>query len=119
MASRQTRATRPVNGYVAGTRGELIDKWIAEVTEQLAKLAPLSYQEVADLEKRREAILATISDYRASIESNNVGRRQEYAQLQKHQSRSVAIQQLLFRFNLLREHYELDVERLTFVAEGD
>jgi hypothetical protein len=100
-------------------RGELIDKWIAEVTEQLAKLGLLSPEEVADLEKRREAILAAISDNHASIESNNVVRRQEYAQLQKHQARTAAIQQLLFRFNLLREHYESDVERLKFVSEGE
>lgn len=100
-------------------RGELIDKWMAEVTEQLAILDPLSAEEVDELEKRREVVLAAISGNRASIESNNLVRRQEYAQLQKHQARTVAIQQLLFRFNLLREHYESDVERLKFVSEGE
>lgn len=100
-------------------RGELIDKWIAEVTDQLAKLSPLPPEKVAELEQRREVALASINDSRASIESNNVLRRQEYSQLQKHQARASAIQQLLFRFNLLRDHYQSDVERLKFVAEGE
>lgn len=100
-------------------RGELIEKWISEVTEQLVTLAPLSPDEVAKVEVRREAVLASINDSRASIESNNILRRQEFSQLQKHQARAGAIQQLLFRFNLLREHYASDVERLTFVAEGE
>lgn len=100
-------------------RGELIDKWIAEVTDQLAKLSPLAPEQVAELEQRREVVLASINDSRASIESNNVLRRQEYSRLQKHQARSGAIQQLLFRFNLLRDHYQSDVERLKFVAEGE
>ena len=100
-------------------RGELIDRWIAEVTEQLAKLAPLKPEEVTELEKRREAILVSIGASRASIESNNVLRRQEFSQQKSHQARAEAIQQLLFRFNLLRDHYQSDVERLQFVAEGE
>lgn len=100
-------------------QGELINKWISEVTEQLSTLAAPSPEQVFELEKRREAVLSSIRQNHASIESNNIARRQEYSQLQKYQSRLIAIQQLLFRFNLLREHYESDVERLRFVAEGE
>lgn len=98
---------------------ELIDKWLTEVTDQLALLPPSSPESVAALEEQRDAVIARMTNSRASIESHNVSRRNEFAELQKCQARSVAIQQLLFRFDLLREHYESDVERLNFVAEGE
>ncbi len=53
-------------------QGELINKWISEVTEQLSTLAAPSPEQVFELEKRREAVLSSIRQNHASIESNNI-----------------------------------------------
>jgi hypothetical protein len=98
---------------------ELIDQLIIDATAQLTSMSPLDATQLANIEARVEEILSMIDQHTGEIEDLNNTRRREWAILKAQQARFETVQQLLIRFDLLKDHYTSDLARLTFVAEGE
>jgi uncharacterized protein with PIN domain len=100
-------------------QGELFDQLIAETTAQISAISAPDATQLAAAETRvAELIDANDQRSTAIIELNGI-RREQWGTLKARQARFEAVEQLLFRFSLLKEHYTSDVNRLTFVAEGE
>jgi hypothetical protein len=100
-------------------QGELIDQLIAETIAQISALSSPDAAQLAAAEAR-VAVLIDANDQRSTaIAELNSIRREQWGTLKLRQARYEAVGQLLFRFDLLKQHYTSDVNRLTFVAEGE
>lgn len=98
---------------------ELIDNWISEISSDISAMVLPTAAQITLNETRHGELLAALDQRSVSIDFLNSDRRSEWEALRKFQARHDIVQQLLYRFELLREHYASDVERLTFVAEGE
>lgn len=100
-------------------QGELIEQLISDATAQVSSLSPIDATQRSAIEVRVAEIVSAIDQRTGVIEDLNSTRRCEWATLRVRQARFEAVQQLLIRFDLLDEHYKSDLDRLTFVAEGE
>lgn len=98
---------------------ELYDKMIGSVQN-----APMPTEE--DLKTRLAAVDAAILEVTSVVSEANTriaklgtDRRERWTAIHAARSRAGVVDQLLARFELLREHYQSDRERLKFLSEGE
>lgn len=87
---------------------------IEDLGEDREELASQLKRLESSIEERREALSAT----QRRLDSLLTQRRESLAERRAIQSRLEEISELLARFNLLREHYIVDVERLSAIRES-
>jgi septal ring factor EnvC (AmiA/AmiB activator) len=101
---------------------EIYDELISALENELAEQQIVTsdiQEEINRLKGGIESVTQKISSSQNVILEHQ-RRRQENWKLQKEQeSRIIVIDELLKRFELLRQHYHSDLERLEFIIEGD
>lgn len=101
---------------------EVYDLLISDL-EQKVKINGKEVKNIAETTRKVKARIEQLSD---SIRSSNQllmhrqqMREEAWAAKQEADSRVIVRDELLIRFNLLKEHYESDLRRLEFISEGD
>lgn len=98
---------------------ELFTQLITETISQISTLSAPDAKQLANAEARVAELIEANDRRSTAISELNATRREQWGALKARQARLEAVDQLLFRFGLLKEHYNSDVNRLTFVAEGE
>lgn len=98
---------------------ELFTQLITETTAQISALSAPNVAQLVAAEARVAELLEANDQRTTAVAELNNTRREQWGALKARQARLEAVDQLLFRFGLLKEHYKSDVDRLTFVAEGE
>jgi len=104
-----------------GARAEVLNEMIAALEEEISSTGGDPAEMKANIESIDQHIAQlgeTISASSAVLEQYQQSR--EVAWREKHEvdSRLIVIAELLRRFELLKEHYRSDLERLEFITEG-
>jgi hypothetical protein len=72
-----------------------------------------------DLDREIELISSAVETFGREIESHIQSKRQIVETLTESRSRIIAIEELVDRFLLLKQHYLSDLKRLEFISEGE
>lgn len=111
--------TAPRAGWAA--KSALLDQLI-QVAEQEVAGQPMSESEaqaIIEANPVDSALAVAVRDTTAEIQRLESAKREAWDVQVRHRSRNVTIVQLLDRFELLMKHYQSDLERLTFISEGE
>ncbi len=74
--------------------------------------------DLSGIEQQLAASSSDIAEMSVLIRQRQEARRSLWADIQSRESRLIALDELLARFQLLRSHYESDLKRLEFIGEG-
>ncbi|MCY8789784.1 AAA family ATPase [Bacillus inaquosorum] len=100
---------------------ELIERLLNQEEKELLELPPSEDSETVELDI--ESQMTKINDelQNISIEINNHTdeRRILWNEIEEDKSKVIALDELIKRFNLLKQQYQLDLERLSFIREGN
>lgn len=98
------------------------DDLISELEEKTKRLRDNSEgfsSQLSELENRISEQANAVSVSSGEIAGQQQKRQSLWNQQQEADSRIIAIDELLLRFSLLKNHYETDLERLEFMSQGD
>jgi hypothetical protein len=104
------------------TKAEIYDQLIGGLEERIIlngfSLIEIDRQ-ITDIDAQVSVVSARISDNNKAVSVLMEQRKSALDVAQISESRLMALEQLIERFRLLREHYISDLERLKFISEGD
>lgn len=101
---------------------EVYDNLIVELEQKINSRQPKISdvrEEIDRLKRRVEVLTQEISLSHQSILKQQQYRQENWRLQKEKESRIIVIDELLKRFDLLRQHYHSDLERLDFISEGD
>lgn len=110
-----------VNGTDRTEKIELIDEFIVDLQEEITDIdedVPELKKQMIQLEEIIEKSRETLNKVQAQLDSLLIKRRRLANSRIKLQERLDEISDLLSRFDLLMEHYSVDIERLTAIQES-
>lgn len=105
------------SGYLYTAQIELIDKLINGLELNLITLA--SEQSEKDLEVIIKALTLKRSGISSEIERLSNSRKSFWTSIQQGESKLLSTYELLKRFLLLKDQYETDIQRISFLLEGE
>ncbi|MBY0083917.1 MULTISPECIES: hypothetical protein [Brevibacillus] len=94
----------------------LIDKLINDLELNIS-LAPLELEE--NLEDTIKNLTSKRSGISSEIEKLSIARKILWREIQQYNSKILSTSELLKRFHLLKDQYETDMERISFLLEGE
>lgn len=101
---------------------EVLEQLLADLRQEIGENPP-SLQtlagEIADCDVHIADVTASIEQSSRNVAEEMKRRRVAWEAVQRARSRLLVISQLQERFALLRSHYHSDLERMTFITEGD
>jgi hypothetical protein len=98
---------------------ELYDQLIAELQAEASQSLEETTERLEKIDAEIEKATTVIATNSDRIQAAGRGRRESWNAIQESRARIGVIDQLLDRFDLLKQHYESDMERLSFLAEGE
>lgn len=103
----------------AGKR-EMLDRLVADLEDELERAGKVEEPDPsALLEERLNALSASVEESTRAIALEWQLRHEQWQQFREKDTRLVALRELEKRYELLRQHYRSDLDRLEFIAEGD
>lgn len=100
---------------------ELIDQWLADLHSEIADKG-VERHDVEDQLKRLEQSIGAekqrLERMQVKTDGAMVSRRNLFSELERDKGRADEIQELLDRFGLLKEHYDVDLARLSAIQES-
>ncbi|PGR79738.1 AAA family ATPase [Priestia megaterium] len=100
---------------------ELLERLINIEEKELLGLSPdeISTINILDIDGKMEEIRDKLEIINLEIKTQTNERRNLWNRIEEDKSRRIAVSEFIKRFNLLREQYESDLERLNFIREGN
>lgn len=114
--TRSTTMTENRNGFF-NAQLEIINKLISDAEAELVMLKMT--QTERDFSEDIEKLLLKRSGLSSEVEVLTEQRKQLWDILQGNESKLLSSSQLIKRFHLLKDQYETDIKRLSFLLEGD
>jgi hypothetical protein len=103
-------------------KSELLEQLIRDTTQEIegASFDEDEAKRVLAAHDEQEVALSTsVQNLTAEIQQLETARRESWNNMVRRRSRVVSIDQLLDRFDLLMRHYQSDLDRLSFISEGE
>lgn len=100
---------------------ELIERLINQEEKELVGLSSDESLtiDILDVNEKMEEIKNRLEVINLEIKNQTNERRNLWNCIEEDKSRSIAVAELIKRFNLLKEQYESDLKRLNFIREGN
>lgn len=100
-------------------RFDVYSQMIGEVEVAISKTAETARAELTSLNEDIDRVTSVIADNSNAIALEQRLRNQDWKEWHAARSRRDVLDQLLVRFDLLKNHYQSDIERLEFLTEAD
>lgn len=100
---------------------ELIEQWLIELRAEVDEIDSAPYELGTQLQRLEIAIddqRSTLQQFEQTLEEAIFTRRETQKERENTESRIDEVHDLIIRFNLLRKHYHVDIERLSAIEES-